>query len=184
MRGAGPGRLVAAMHNPVLRARTLVTLAALLAALAVSLFATAPRASAAQQACGYDGQTYYACLRFDPLPYLWWNGVAFLHVNLPQDYARVVLNCNPNFKATIWGDDDGEAGDDFIRNMVLDPAQPPTVDYAGILVSFTAPNLSNDQLDEDDGTDELYVKISYRDCYSGVTRTFKSSNYVASFTWG
>jgi hypothetical protein len=171
------------MHNPVLRARSLVALAATLAALTVSLLAAAPRASAAQQACGYDGTTYYACLRFDPLPYLWWNGVAFLHVNMPQQYAREIIACGGDFKAKIWGDDD-DPGDDFIRTMVLDPAAPPTVDYAGILVNFIAPTIANDQLDEDDGADELYVETSFRDCHTGLTRTFRSSDYKANFGWG
>ena len=172
------------MHNPALRARSLVALAAVLAALAVSWLAAAPRASAdTQQACGYDGKTYYACLRFDYTGYLWWKGVAFLHVNLPQQYARDIISCGGDFKATIWGDDD-DPGDDFIRTMVLDPATPPQVDYAGILVSFIAPDIHNSQLDEDDGTDELYASISYWDCHTGLTRTFRSSDYVASFGWG
>ena len=172
------------MYNAAFRARSLVALAAVLAALTVSLLAAAPRASAdTQQACGYDGKTYYACLRFDYIGYLWYQGVAFLHVNLPQQYARDVIACGGDFKATIWGDDD-DPGDDFIRTMVLDPSAPPTVDYAGILVSFYAPNLYYDQLDEDDGTDELYVRISYLDCHTGLTRTFKSSNYVSNFGWG
>jgi len=166
------------MNKP---ARSLVALAAV----AVSMLAAAPRASAdVQQACGYDGTTYYNCLRFDYTGYLWWKGVSFLHVNMPQQYAREIIACGGDFRAKIWGDDDGEAGDDPIRDMALDPAAPPTVDYAGLLVSFVAPNISNDQLDEDDGTDELYVKTSFRDCHTGLTRTFKSSNYVASFGWG
>jgi len=82
---------------------------------------------------------------------------------MPQQYAREIIACGGDFRAKIWGDDDGEAG---------------------ILVSFVAPNISNDQLDEDDGTDELYVKTSFRDCHTGLTRTFKRSNYVANFGWG
>ncbi len=54
----------------------------------------------------------------------------------------------------------------------------------GTLANFTAPNIYNDSLDEDDGTDELYVRVSFRDCHTGLTRTFRSSNYVASFGWG
>jgi hypothetical protein len=169
------------MHNPALRARLL----AALAVIAVSLLAAAPRASAdtQTQACGYDGKTYYACLRFDYVGYLWWNGAAVLHVNLPDQYAREVIACGADLKASIWGDDDGDAGDDFIRNMVLAPGSPQ-VDYAGILANFTTLNLNSSNLDEDDGTDELYVRVSYWDCHTGLTRTFRSSNYVGNFGWG
>jgi hypothetical protein len=126
---------------------------------------------------------YYACLRFDCVGYPWWNGAAVLHVNLPDQYAREVLACGADLRASIWGADGSDSEDDFIRNMVLAPG-PPQVDYAGISANFNAPNLNSSQLDEDDGTDELYARMSYWDCHTGLTRNFRSSNYVANFGWG
>ena len=83
------------MYKLNLRASPLQALAATLAAAAAMLVVTAPQASANQPfggsspACHYDGVTYYACLdQFQYVGYLWYNGSSFLHVNLPEQYAR------------------------------------------------------------------------------------------------
>jgi hypothetical protein len=171
------------MSISIPRARSPRALVAALAIIVLALLAAAPRAPAdTQQACGYDGRTYYACLRFDYVGSLWYNGAAILHVNLPQQYAREVLDCGADLRASIWADDGGGSDDDHIRDMYIAPGSAQ-VDYAGILANFTVSSLSSSQLDEDDGTDELYVRTSFWDCHTGLTRTFRSSDYITNFGW-
>ena len=177
------------MYSPAFRARPLHALAAALAVIAVSLAVAAPRASADQPvssgnpACNYDGRTYYACLSLQYLGFFWWNGSPVLHVNLPEQYGREVVDCGADFRASLWGND-GSGGidseDDFIRNLVLAPGWPQA-NASGIEAHFTTENLSADNLDEDDGTDELYVRMSYFDCHTGLTRTFISDDMVGEF---
>ena len=150
------------MLNLHLRARPLRGLAATLAAIAVLLVVTAPRASANQpfggssRACHYDGVTYYACLdQFQYVGDLWYNGSSFLHVNLPEQYAREIVDCNGggDFRASLWRSD-GRPGmdseDDFIRNLVVAPGWPQ-VNSAGLEVHFYTQNIYYTEFDEDGG---------------------------------
>jgi hypothetical protein len=174
------------MHNPALRARSLVALIVALAALAV----WSPRASAdtpassGRDACNYDGWSFYACLHFDYKGYGWWNASTVLHVNMSTDYARGVINCGPGaqFRASLWGrdEDNDHSQDDFIRNLVLTPGWPQA-SYNGLDARFYTVDIPDSQLDEDDGTDELFVRMSYRDCNTGFTRTFDTDDMVGNF---
>jgi hypothetical protein len=177
------------MHTPTLGARPLRALGAALAVIAVSLVAAAPRASAdtttfsGNQACNYDGRSYYAChiLKNSPA-YFFSDDFAFLHVNMPEQYAREVIACGADFRASLWGND-GSGGmdseDDLIRIMQLDPGWP-RADWSGIEAHFSGLTLSSSSLNEDgdDDSDEIYVRISFYDCHTGQTRTFMTDDLV------
>jgi hypothetical protein len=138
--------------------------------LVVSLLATAPSASAgdlpSDNHCNYDS-SFNACLRlYDPGAFLYWGVYAGLDVYFGEQYARDIIACgNSDFKASLWGDDGGGGKDDFIRDLVLQPGWPAVVP-GGIGVVFDLPFIHNDDLDEDDGEDELYVSISFKDCHN------------------
>jgi hypothetical protein len=165
-------------------------LATTLAVSAVALAAAAPRAAANENdgsgypACNDDGWAR-ACLdQFQYVGYLWYNGSASLHLNMPQQYAQDIVNCGGPFYASLWGNDDGagiDDSDDFLRNMVVAPGWP-RADASGLEVHFYTLNINVDDLDEDDGRDELYVRTSYFDCHTGLTsRTFISSNILGNW---
>jgi hypothetical protein len=179
------------MHKLMLPGRRPQALAVTLALFAVSLILTAPQASANQasgngnSACHYDGVTYYACLeQFQYIGYLWYNGSSFLHVNLPEQYAREIVGCpGENFHASLWGNDGGpgaDSEDDFIRNLVVAPGWPQA-NYSGLEVHFYMSDIYYTALDEDDGADELYVRMSYTDCHNRFTYSFNSDNIVGEF---
>jgi hypothetical protein len=179
------------MPKLIHRGRPLHALAATLAVVAVTLVVTAPRASADQasgngkSACHYDGVTYYACLeQFQYVGYLWYNGSAFLHVNLPENYAREIVGCpGSSYHASLWGNDGGpgiDSDDDYIRDLVVTPGWPQA-NYSGLEIHFSTQDLYYTALDEDDGTDELYVRMSYTDCHNHSTYTYISDNIVGNF---
>jgi hypothetical protein len=181
------------MHKLILRGRRLPVLAVALAVFMVSLLVTASRAPADQasgngnSACHYDGVTYYACLeQFQYVGYLWYNGSSFLHVNLPEQYAREIVGCpGDNFHASLWGNDGGpgaDSDDDFIRNLAVTPGWPQA-NYSGLEVHFSTQDLYYSALDEDDGADELYVRMSYTDCHTRLTYPYISDNIVGNFGW-
>jgi hypothetical protein len=150
-------------------------LAAALAVIAVSLAVAVPRASANQPiggsspACHYDGFSYYACLnQFEYVGFLWYNASAYWHINMSEEYAREIINCQggPQFTAALYGNDDGpgpDSSDDYIRGMSVAPGWP-RADSTGLEVHFFVPNIYYTDLDEDDGTDELFAQMSYWDC--------------------
>jgi hypothetical protein len=160
------------------RTRALQALVTAVAMIAVCAFAAAPRASAAVDsrglACNYDGVTFNACFSLQYVGYFWWTAHVGLDVRLPEQYAREVLDCAPNFKASLWGDDGGGSSDDFLRNLVVDTSWPPTADASGIGARFVGLSVNNTQLDEDDGADELYARVSFFDCHTGLTRNFRT----------
>jgi hypothetical protein len=181
------------MHKLILQGRSVRALAAVLGIFAVSLVVTVPRASANQasgngnSACHYDGVTYYACLeQFQYTGYLWYNGSAFLHVNLPEQYAREIVGCpGSSYHASLWGNDGGpgaDSDDDFIRDLVVAPGWPQA-NYSGLEVHFYTQSISDSQLNEDDGADELYVRMSYTDCHTRLTYSYISDNIVGNFGW-
>jgi hypothetical protein len=172
-------------NHHIFRARPLRALTALAAALtlvAASLAAAAPPASAAStdKACNYDFVTFNACLHFDDRRFGWWDAQVGIDVYMPEQYAREILACGANFRASLWAADDGW-GDDFITNLVLKPGWPRLITPpTGIGAEFTVPVTSH-QLDEDDGRDELYARISFYDCHTGATRQFRTGTVVGYF---
>jgi hypothetical protein len=159
------------------RARPLRAVAAL-AIVAASLLAAAPSASATDNACNYDNITFNACLRFDYADYFWWHAHAGIDVYLPEQYGREIVACGANFQASLWGDDG--ANDQFIRDLVIKPGWP-AAGPTGIGAEFDAQYLHGSDLDEDDGEDELYARISYFDCHTGLTRNFVTGTIRGDF---
>lgn len=164
------------------RARRHQVLAALTAGLAIvaaSLAAAASPASAAStaNACNYDNVSFNACLRFDDLGSGLWDAQVGIDVYMPEQYGREILACGANFRASLWGDDGGN--DTLISNLVLKPGWP-SAGSTGIGAEFTVPVFSS-QLDEDNGRDELYVSISFRDCHNNDTRRFRTGTVVGYF---
>jgi hypothetical protein len=160
-------------YHRIFRARPPRALAALSAALAIvaTSVAAAPPASAAStpNACRSVVGTVNACLRFDDRGFGWWDAQVGIDVYMPAQYGREILACGADFRASLWGDDGGN--DQLISNLVIKPGWPQPADAGGISAEFTVPVFSS-QLDEDDGQDELYARISFSDCHTGWTRRF------------
>jgi hypothetical protein len=123
-------------------------------------------------ACNYDFVTFNACLRFDDRGFGWWDAQVGIDVYMPEQYAREILACGANFKASLRADDgDGYYGP-LISHLVIKPGWPQPADAGGISAEFTVPVLSSQLNEDDDGQDELYASISYVDCHTGWTRRF------------
>jgi hypothetical protein len=170
-------------NHHTLRARPLRVLTALAAALAIvaaSLAAAAPSASAASipNACNFDFVTFNACLRFDDRGPGRWDAVVGIDVVMPEQYAREIIACGADFRASLWGDDGGGSNDDFISHMVLRPG--PAAGPGGLSAEFSVP-VDSSQLDEDDGEDEVYARISFFDCHTGLAREFRTGTVRRRF---
>jgi hypothetical protein len=167
--------------HPTHRSRPL---AAALALVAICLLAAAPRASAdsvAGPACNpIEGAQYSACLSLPYVGYRWWNAQVDVNVYLPEGYAREVVACDPDFRAVLWGDDGGGSQDDEIRHLWVGPGWP-VAQWYGMSAALFAQNIFDDDLDEDDGTDELYARVSYFDCHTGLRRYFRTGTIVGNF---
>jgi hypothetical protein len=160
--------------------RSVRALAALLAVAGLALVA-APRASA-EQACNYDGRSFNACLNLDYVGYGWYNGHVGLDVKLPQQYAQEIVNCGAYPEASLWGDDGGGSADDYIRSFVPTPGWPVATS-AGFSTDLFTQSINSNQMDEDDGTDEIYAKVSFWDCHTGGYRTFRTGTIRGEFFW-
>jgi hypothetical protein len=163
------------------RGRALRALAAVLAIVAVSLTASAPRASAASYgpACNYDN-SFNACLRLDIARVALFNPVVGIDVHLPEQYAREIVACGADFKASLWGWDNGGSEDDFIANMVISPGWPAG-SSTGLSSEFFLNYVDSNRFDEDEGTDELYARISYWDCHNRQTQKFRTGIITSEF---
>jgi hypothetical protein len=74
----------------------------------------------------------------------------------------------------LWGDDGGGSSDDKITDLVLQPGGP-SAGPTGLGVELALPNLYETRLDEDDdGEDEIYARVSYFDCDTRLTQTFRT----------
>jgi hypothetical protein len=151
-------------------------LGATLAVVAVSLLVTAPRASATltdELACNFDWSSN-ACLRFDPTPRsLVFNARAGLDVLMPEQDARNIINCGLNVQAALMGEDHRADGE-VIRPMFLVPGFP-AAHAGGLSIEVQTIDVPWSQLDEDGGsTDEIFAKISYRDCRTRRIETFRT----------
>jgi len=165
-------------------ARPLGALAAALAVVAIFLLAAAPRASAdlaSDPHCNpIEGAQYSACLSLPYRGYLWWDAQVDVTVYLPEQYGREVVACDPDFRAVLWGDDGGGSQDDEIRHLWVGPGWPVAQSY-GISAALFAQSIYDSQLDEDDGTDELYARVSYFDCHTGLRRYFRTGTITGNF---
>src|SRR4051794_13263964 len=151
---------------------------------AISLLTAAPRAPAASMlgpACNpIEGAQYSACLTLPYRGYLWWDAQVDVNVYLPEQYGREVVACDPDFRAVLWGDDGGGSQDDEIRHLSVGPGWP-IAQWFGISAALFVQYISSDQLDEDDGTDELYARVSYFDCHTGLRRYFRTGTITGNF---
>jgi hypothetical protein len=148
---------------------------------AATLLVAAPRASAQTElACNYDYVSFNACLHFT-YDWGWWTGYAGLDLKMPQRYAQEIVDCGPNFKAELWGDDGGPGKDDYIRPFQI-AAGSPQVTSTGISVNAVGNTISPKQMNEDDGRDELYVRFTYIDCHDpGRVHELHTSDIVGEF---
>jgi hypothetical protein len=146
---------------------------------AASLLAAPPPASADLLYCNYDYVSFNACLDLEPIGLSDLNNAHVgLDVLMPEQYGREILQCPGNgyFAASLWGDDGGGSSDDFIRNLVLSPGWPAG-GTSGIGAEFIGADIRPNELDEDDGEDEVYAKISFYDCHTGITREFRTGTW-------
>ena len=70
---------------------------------------------------------------------------------MPEQNARDILACNPDFRASLWGDDGApraELSDDHIRDLDIQPGWP-IADSTGIAAEFIARDLYRSELDEE-----------------------------------
>jgi hypothetical protein len=170
------------------RARPLRTLAAALGIVAISLLAVMPSASAAPHRgtryCALTISTSNACLRLDYMDFGWWDAHSHVDVYMPEQYAREIVACGARFRAELWTDDGGGSDDDRIRDhMPIDPGSPVATPD-GLRAAFTLPTLKA-ELDEDPGTatDEIYARISFYDCHTGLTRSFRTGTVKGDYRY-
>jgi hypothetical protein len=168
-------------HLGALRSRSLWALAALLACAGLALSATASHASV-EQACNFDGKSFNACLNLDYRGYGWYNADVGVDVKLPAQYAREIVECGADPAASLWGDDGGGSADDYLRDFVLTPGWP-SANALGFSMDLYTQSINSRELDEDDGQDEIYAKVSYWDCHTGGTRTFRTGTIRGEFYW-
>ena len=168
---------------PSHRARSSQALAAGLAIFAISMLAGAPRAFAQGPACNYD-RTSNSCVTIDALPPYWVasNVTVGIDVAMSAQHARVVLDCDPTFRAQLWGDDGGGSADDLIGSVWVSDGWP-IADANGISAAFALNGILTNRMNEDDGEDELYARISFYDCDSGETRFFRTGTIHSEFEW-
>jgi hypothetical protein len=67
--------------------------------------------------------------------------------------------------------------DDFRRPVPLEPGWP-RADGSGLEARFSVKALTARDVDEDDGVDELYVKITYWDCFAQRVFTYQTDDEV------
>jgi hypothetical protein len=163
--------------------RPLQALAAALAVVSVSLVVAAPSASADGPHCRHD-RSFNACLSLDWFP-PYFHGLdahVGIDVYMAERYGREILACGPEFAASLWGDDGArgpDSSDDHIRDLDLQPGWP-IADSTGIAAEFIGPGLDSSDLDEDDGDDQIYARVSFYDCY-GQRRDFTTAYFADSY---
>jgi hypothetical protein len=168
---------------PSHRARSSRALAAGLAIFAISMLAGAPRAFAQGPACNGD-RASNSCLTIAALPPYWVasNVTVGIDVAMPAYYAREVLDCGPTFRSQLWGDDGGGSADDRIGSVWVTDGWP-IADANGISAEFGLNGILTNDMNEDDGEDELYARISFYDCHTGETRFFRTGTIHSEFRW-
>ena len=165
-----------------LQTRPIRTLAAALAIAIASLVAAAVPASASplDNHCNFD-RSSNSCLRFTgSTSFFHWDAHVGIDVHMPEQYGREILACGADFRASLWGEDGNT--DQFIRNLQLKPGWPAG-GTGGIAAEFITRLLRPAEMNEDtNGEDELYVRITFYDCHTGVTRPFTTGIVRASFS--
>jgi hypothetical protein len=114
--------------------------------------------------------------------YRYWDAQVDFTIYLPEQYAREVVACDPGVRAVLWGDDGGGSQDDEIRHLWVGPGWPIAQPFGGVSAALFGEYIRDDDLDEDpDGTDELYARVSYWDCHTGLRRWFRTGTIKGNF---
>ncbi len=142
------------------------------------LTVTAAPASAAQQACNYDGVTYNACLTIEYQGSGWWSVHIGLDSYMPKWYCDAIFPSNSIF-ADLWGDD---STDHRIAYIPLKPGSPSCGSNGGLFAEFYAPYV---RLDEDAGSDrdEVYGAVTYFDSIAREWRTYHTGTITGYFNY-
>jgi len=131
--------------------------------------------------------SYNDCIRIGDYSDGDWRVVVGLDINVPTAYAQQeILDCPASFSAELWGaDTDGTAGfqwvphsgDQFLTWLPISAG--PTLG-SGVLGIEFAKTVGWQVLNEDNGTDEVYVLIKFNDCRVGQL-TLRTNNIVHNF---
>lgn len=160
------------------RTRVMGALAGL-AMIAGVLTATSTPASAAAQACNYDFVSFNACLTIEYAGNARWDVTVGLDRHMPKSYADEILRCGSGMFAELWGDDGGHPDDDDLGTVWLRPGSPNTgSNPEGMFADFFRAGMN---LDEDNGTDEVYAEITYFDCHVGQWFTYRTGTLTGNF---
>ena len=162
-------------------ARRGVTAAGLVAVVLGALLVAASPASAApvgQPACNYGPYlwhttSYNECILIGGYSDGDWDVHVGLDLTVPPDYAQqAILNCPANFSAELWGSDSRNnpgfqsgpppGDDDFLTYLPISPGWP-RIGANGLGIEFDK-RVNWRVLNEDDGTDEVYVVVTCNDC--------------------
>jgi hypothetical protein len=162
------------------RTRLMGILAVLAMTAGLFITTTAP-ASAAAMACNYDGFSFNACLTIEYAGNGKWDVSVGFDRYLPKSYTDEILAC-PGGGAVfsvLWGDDGGHPEDDDRGSIPLIGGFPRSGSNPdGLFAGFFRPGMN---LDEDDGTDEVYAEITYFDCHNGQWFTYRTGTHVGKF---
>jgi hypothetical protein len=149
--------------------------------LAFTVAASPAYAGTTDLACNYDYVTFNACLNFqetDPANDMWSANVG-LDALMPERYAQEIVAYGAGFRATLWGDDNGQGT--FIADLSISPGWP----LAGSdrLSGHLTATLTREQLNEDANydEDELYAIVSYFDYHTGTTKVFRTGTVHGYF---
>jgi hypothetical protein len=162
------------------RARLMGILTALAMTAGMVITTTAP-ASAAAMACNYDGISFNACLTIEYAGAGRWDVTVGFDRYLPKSYADEILACpgGGSVFSVVWGDDGGHPEDDDRGSVPLMAGYPNSGSNPdGLFAGFFRPGMN---LDEDDGTDEIYAEITYFDCHNGQWFTYRTGLHVDTF---
>ncbi|WP_033343995.1 hypothetical protein [Catenuloplanes japonicus] len=124
------------------------------------LTVTAAPASAAVMSCNYESG-YNACLTLEYAGNARWDVTVGYDRHLPADHAAYIVNtCGLQIFAVAWGDDGGHPDDDDLGYIPLKPGSPIVTSF-GFSAEFFRAAMN---LNEDNGTDEIYAEVTYYDC--------------------
>jgi hypothetical protein len=162
----------------------LARLAGVMAVVMAALVITAAPSAAApinSQSCRngqylYPGTSFNICIFIGNYGNGDWEVTVGLDVNVSMQHAQEwIINCPANFSAELWGSDVSRAAglqtspppaeDDFRTYLPI--AVNPYVWSGGLGVGF-GKRFDWSVLNEDVGTDEIYVLVKFTDCALGI----------------
>ncbi|MFI5497040.1 hypothetical protein [Actinoplanes sp. NPDC051859] len=142
------------------------------------LTATAAPASAAAIKCAADDR-YTGCLTIEYAGDQRWDVLVGFDRYLPEAYAREIIACPGagRLTAKIMGSDPSNSDDDL--GLAYLKSGWPKAGPRGLSAEFSRSSMN---LNEDSGeADEVYAEISYYDCHTGLTQSFKTGLHKGKF---